>query len=129
MTLGEQGQGTLIGIPEIAEVAGVQRTAVSNWRKRSTDFPTPVVETPSGVLFDLSQIETWLIENGKIASRVPIAPILWRTLDALRGDLVVGEFGRFINAALVYLEVCERTETGRDLRHSQQPSLERHSDH
>ena len=95
MTLGEQAHGTLIGIPEIAEIAGVQRTAVSNWRKRSVDFPTPMVETPSGVLFDLSQIETWLIENGKIASRVPIASILWRTLDALRGDLMVGEFGRF----------------------------------
>jgi type I restriction enzyme M protein len=72
-----------------------------------------MVETPSGVLFDLAQVETWLIENGKIASRVPIAQILWRALDAFLGDLMVDEFGRFVNSALVYLEVCERAATGR----------------
>jgi hypothetical protein len=108
MTFSEASEATLVGIPEIAAIAGVQRTAVSNWRKRNPDFPTPVVETPSGLLFDLRAVERWLIENGKIAGRVPIAPILWRLIDPLRADLTIEEFGLLIGAALVYLEVCDR---------------------
>ena len=105
--------GVLIGIPEIAEIAGVQRTAVSNWRKRNLDFPAPVIETPSGLLFDLGEIEGWLIENGKISQRVPIASIVWPVLDAMRGDLSLEEHSRFISAALVYLEVSDRVGAGR----------------
>jgi len=101
-----------IGIPEIADIAGVKRTAVSNWRKRYDDFPEPVVDTPSGVLFDFVEVERWLIEKEKIAQRVPISKILWRTLDALRGDLDVRDSGDLVNAALAYLEICDRAERG-----------------
>ncbi len=113
MTLSGQTEGALVGIAEIAEIAGVQRTAVSNWRKRNLDFPVPVVDTPSGLLFDLGEVERWLIEKGKIAQRVPIAPILWRVLDAIRGDLSVPDHARFISSALVYLEVSDRISVGR----------------
>ncbi|MCZ7537174.1 MAG: type I restriction-modification system subunit M [Acidimicrobiia bacterium] len=99
-----------VGIPEIADFAGVKRTAVSNWRKRYSDFPDPAIDTPSGVLFDFAEVERWLIEKEKIAERVPISKILWQTLDALRGDLDVWEFGSLVNAALVYLEICDRAE-------------------
>lgn len=113
MTLTGQTEGVLVGIAEIAEIAGVQRTAVSNWRKRNVDFPTPVVETPSGLLFDLGEVERWLIEKGKIAQRVPIVSVLWRVLDAIRGDLSLSDHGRFIISALVYLEVSDRIRVGR----------------
>ena len=39
---------TMIGIYEIAELANVSASAVANWRKRFSDFPTPLVELKSG---------------------------------------------------------------------------------
>jgi type I restriction-modification system DNA methylase subunit len=101
-----------IGIPDIAEIAGVTRTAVSNWRKRYEDFPEPAIETPSGVLFDLAEVERWLIEKGKIQARVPASKVLWQGLDALRAQIDTNELGHLVNAALVYLEVCDRATEG-----------------
>ncbi len=110
MKPGSASETTHIGIPEIAEAAGVGRNAVSNWRKRYGDFPEPTIETPSGVLFDLTEVERWLIEKGKISQRIPLAMFLWRSLDALRGDLDARDVGELVNAALVYLEVCARAK-------------------
>jgi chromosome partitioning protein len=50
----------LIGISEVAKVAGVSAAAVSNWRSRYTDFPAPLVEMQSGPVFDKTQILDWL---------------------------------------------------------------------
>src|SRR5438046_761868 len=36
----------------IARLANVGRAAVSNWRRRHADFPTPVGGTPTSPLFD-----------------------------------------------------------------------------
>ena len=41
----------LIGISEIAKIAGVSRQAVANWRKRSSNFPSPIAELASGPHF------------------------------------------------------------------------------
>jgi type I restriction-modification system DNA methylase subunit len=98
----------LVGIPEIADIASCGRSAVGNWRKRHVDFPTPKVQTPSGALFDLAEVERWLIENGKIAGPVPRKTILWRVIEPLRGLWSVAQIADFIVAALVYLEVCDR---------------------
>ena len=51
---------TLIGIYEIAELAGVTASAVANWRKRFADFPAPLAELKSGPVFGESQIKLWL---------------------------------------------------------------------
>lgn len=53
----------LVGIGEIALMAGVSRQAVANWRVRVTDFPTPVSELASGPVFRRSQIRSWLRRN------------------------------------------------------------------
>jgi hypothetical protein len=50
----------LIGIYEIAGLAGVSPPAVVNWRTRSNDFPKPVVELKSGPVFRRRDIEYWL---------------------------------------------------------------------
>ena len=50
----------LYGIYEIAEMAGVTRAAVANWRKRFRDFPDPVKELRSGPVFDRGQVRQWL---------------------------------------------------------------------
>ena len=50
----------LLGINEIAEMAGVSRQAVANWRARFPDFPKPVVDLKAGPVFRLRQIQGWL---------------------------------------------------------------------
>ena len=52
--------GDLIGISEIARIAGVSPQAVANWRRRAKDFPSPIAELASGPIFWLSHIRTWL---------------------------------------------------------------------
>jgi chromosome partitioning protein len=50
----------LVGINEIAVIAGVSRQAVANWRVRASDFPQPVTELASGPIFRRSQVRSWL---------------------------------------------------------------------
>ncbi|PWR16894.1 N-6 DNA methylase [Micromonospora sicca] len=64
---------------EIARLAGVGRAAVSNWRKRHPDFPTPVGGTPASPEFDLIQVEQWLRGQGKLPELSPVDR-LWRHL-------------------------------------------------
>lgn len=56
----------LLTTQQIAERAGVSRTAVSNWAKRHADFPQPV-SGPSArpVLFDEEAVERWLDASGR----------------------------------------------------------------
>jgi chromosome partitioning protein len=53
-------QGELIGLQEVARMAGVGPSAVANWRKRYADFPVPLAELSSGPVFDREQIQRWL---------------------------------------------------------------------
>lgn len=57
-----------VGIAEIAEVAKVSTGAVVNWRKRFSDFPTPVSQLKSGPVFNATQVNNWLRKRGKIVS-------------------------------------------------------------
>jgi chromosome partitioning protein len=49
-----------VGVAEIAQLAKVGVSAVSNWRSRYSDFPKPVQELNSGPVFSRLQIEAWL---------------------------------------------------------------------
>ena len=114
----------LVGIPEIAELADVTRAAVSNWRKRYDDFPEPKVQSESGVLFDLRQVEEWMLTRGKIDQPIPHGALVWRFAEALRaswsGEKQTG--GKpsesassmmfdFVSSWLCYLEACDRATT------------------
>lgn len=66
-TTGEDGR-TLLTPGEIARIAGVGPSAVSNWRKRSEDFPQPVARTGHVELFDLTEVLTWLRDTGKVTA-------------------------------------------------------------
>lgn len=98
----------LVGIPEIAEIAGVTRSAVSNWRKRYNDFPEPRVQTESGVLFDMASIEEWLLARAKLTGPIPPGALVWRFADAVRGAWTTEQFAAFLSSWLVYLEACDR---------------------
>ena len=48
-------------VSEIAELAGVSSSAVSNWKKRFDDFPDPVATAPGGrELYSIDAVERWL---------------------------------------------------------------------
>ncbi|MFF4158451.1 N-6 DNA methylase [Streptomyces sp. NPDC001678] len=61
----------------IARLAGVGRAAVSNWRRRHTDFPQPVGGTETSPTFDLGDVEQWLRHQGKLAE-VPLQERVWQ---------------------------------------------------
>ena len=50
----------LVGISEIAEMAGVKSSAVANWRTRFDDFPPPLVMLRSGPVFSRSHVRRWI---------------------------------------------------------------------
>ncbi len=70
---------------DIARLAAVGRTAVSNWRRRYPDFPQPAGGTPASPLFALAEVEAWLRAQGKLVE-VPLAERAWQELRALAGD-------------------------------------------
>lgn len=50
----------LVGLFEVAEMAGVSRTVISNWRVRDQRFPTPIAVLKSGPVFRTSQVRRYL---------------------------------------------------------------------
>ncbi|WP_445395198.1 N-6 DNA methylase [Streptomyces sp. LE64] len=63
----------------IARLAGVGRAAVSNWRRRHSDFPRPVGGTETSPSFALAHVEEWLRRQGKLAE-VPPRERVWQQL-------------------------------------------------
>lgn len=53
-------EADLMGLYEVAELAGVSPSAVANWRSRNIDFPKPVAELKSGPVFRAGTIRDWL---------------------------------------------------------------------
>lgn len=51
---------TLVGVSEIAELAHVKASAVSNWIVRYDDFPAPVATLRMGPVFCLASVEEWM---------------------------------------------------------------------
>jgi type I restriction enzyme M protein len=57
--VGGAGEPWLMTKPEIAQAAGVQKAAVSNWIRRHPDFPDPVRVVPHD-LFEAEDVAGWL---------------------------------------------------------------------
>lgn len=62
----------LVGIAEIAELAGLSRQAVANQRQRDSRFPAPVAELRSGPVFLEDQIRAYLLERGRDVPPPPV---------------------------------------------------------
>ncbi|MDB4872774.1 MAG: Methylase [Gemmatimonadales bacterium] len=93
-----QGNAT-VAATDIARLAGVGRAAVSNWRRRFDDFPSPVAGTSSSPLFSLAEVEGWLRRQGKLAE-ISFEERIWQELRAGVEDLdlaeAVGRVGAFL---------------------------------
>lgn len=59
-----------LSLQEVADLAGVSKPAVANWRKRYSDFPLPVEEVsgPRQPKFSYEEIRSWLLINRKMDS-------------------------------------------------------------
>ncbi|MHB8589378.1 MAG: N-6 DNA methylase [Candidatus Dormibacteraceae bacterium] len=96
----------LLSLTEIARLAGVNRSAVSNWRERYVDFPKPVSMPDSGPLYDRSEVKAWLANRRPDALRpraIPAAEnfqdkvdFIWAVADLLRGDYKPHDYGQVI---------------------------------
>ena len=69
---------------DIARIAGVRPSAVSNWRRRHDDFPRPVGGTDKNPRFDLADVEAWLRSQGR-APEIPADERLWQAFESARG--------------------------------------------
>lgn len=88
----------LMGIAEIAQLAGVTPQAVANWRARQPEFPKPVASLKSGPVFRRTQVRAWL------RRRVPMAHVISfinlkggvakTTTTVAVGEILSGAFGK-----------------------------------
>src|ERR1700730_16409603 len=93
-----------ISLSEIAELAGVNRSAVANWRDRHSDFPKPLATPGSGPLYDRVAVKAWLkARRPGMVPRPSVAParqfqdkvsFIWSVADLLRGDYKPHDYGK-----------------------------------
>src|SRR5262249_37204819 len=76
----------IVGINEIATMAGVSSQAVANWRVRAPDFPQPLRELASGPVFRRSQVRAWLKLKNRKLSDLKSACTYYSRLRLYRGD-------------------------------------------
>ncbi|WP_084592157.1 ParA family protein [Novosphingobium sp. MBES04] len=63
----------LIGIAEIARMAGVSTSAVGNWRRRHADFPQAAQELSAGPVFHSDSVAMWLkARSGKVTITISL---------------------------------------------------------
>src|SRR5271165_6315120 len=76
----------IVGINEIAAMAGVTSQAVTNWRSRATDFPRPLRELASGPIFRRSQVRAWLKRNNRKLVDLKQTSSFYARLKSYRND-------------------------------------------
>ncbi|WP_433618583.1 N-6 DNA methylase [Dactylosporangium sp. CA-139114] len=74
----------------IAELAGVGRAAVSNWRRRYADFPPPTGGTPASPTFNAADVEAWLRRQGRLR-QVSAEQLTWRHIESYQPAAQIGD--------------------------------------
>lgn len=77
----------LVSPSDIADIAGISRGAVSNWRKRADDFPEPVAGTQAKPLFSRQAVNAWLESRGYELRQDAGETGVWAALNLLRDQL------------------------------------------
>ncbi|MEU4087658.1 N-6 DNA methylase [Streptomyces aureus] len=89
MTGGNEAPDATATAAEIARLAGVTRAAVSNWRRRRSDFPAPVGGTSASPLFSLAEVRQWL-DGQRDGREVGGEVRLWQALRGAYGEEMAG---------------------------------------
>ncbi|WP_120284439.1 N-6 DNA methylase [Rhodococcus rhodochrous] len=95
-----------ISTAAIAELLGVTRATITNWKSRKNDFPEPVAGTVRSPLYDRQEIIRWLIANDKATERqlrgLGMDKIVFQLLDMLRS---YGLSTDLLGAAICYVHL------------------------
>lgn len=102
-----------VSLADIARIAGVRPSAVSNWRRRHDDFPKPVSGTGKNPRFGLAEVEEWLRQEGKTAD-ISANERLWQAFDSVRGVLPATDALVMAGVLLYYLHRNPGTPAPRD---------------
>lgn len=97
----------LVGPSDIADMAGVSRSAVSNWRRRADDFPEQVGGSSAKPLFSREAVTHWLVNRGHTLKADHGETAAWAAMNALRGELSADDAAEFILSL-----ACARKLTG-----------------
>lgn len=80
----------LMTLQQIADKAGVSRTAVSNWRKRHADFPEVAPESSTrSPLFAVDEVDEWLAQRGIVVETLRSAETV--AADMVQSSRLLGE--------------------------------------
>lgn len=82
-------------LKDIAELAQVSRPAVSNWRKRYSDFPAPLeTSAPNKPLFEAADVVSWLKANELLPEDTEEhlqLTSLWAAANLLRNEIAIDD--------------------------------------
>src|SRR5665213_3996661 len=76
----------IVGINEIAAMAGVSSQAVANWRTRAADFPRPLSDLAAGPVFRRAQVRAWLKRNNRKLGELQNGANFYGRLKSFRND-------------------------------------------
>jgi predicted DNA-binding transcriptional regulator AlpA len=98
----------LVTASEIAGIAGVSQSAVSNWRKRFDSFPQPAGTASSGGdLFKRDEVEAWLGSRKRRPKAERGAGEQLQTIaDRLRGRALPADLGAIVAIAAAFVDMA-----------------------
>lgn len=99
---------------EIAQLAGVGRSTVSNWRQRHDDFPKPVDGDAASPRFLADEIRAWLKANDKKIKDLPADSAIWSAVDILRGTATLEDIGGLIGSLIAWRYISDADSEGFD---------------
>lgn len=91
----------LMNLSDVARLAGVNKSAVTNWKDRYRDFPKPVPTSERGVFFERTAVLAWLDANRP--GTFQLEQWLWEAACQIRGPLDAPKFKDYI-LPLIFLK-------------------------
>lgn len=86
----------LLSPSDVADLAGVKRPVVSNWRKRHANLPAAVAGTEAKPLFARDAVVDWLRQRGHKVEDESAGGRIWSALNAIRDRLPLEEAADFV---------------------------------
>ena len=85
---------------DIAELAGVRLSTVSNWKNRSDTFPKPVGKRDGVAVFDYGEIVAWMRTNNKKMVVGKGQVLLWAVKDGIRTAVASDDYA--VDVAMLF---------------------------